>query len=101
MKNTGYVESVLPYLRGKFVEIYTGSSAKTRKYSDFDQNQKEVIRGILKDGSHDLLILEVTDRLGNSNNVYINGWAVRAIVEPQNSISIIDVYVDEHEKQDK
>jgi len=101
MKHTGYVESILPYLKGKFVEVYAGSSAKTRKYSDYEQNQKEVIRGILKDGSHDLLIVEVTDRLGNSNDVYINGWSVRAIVEPQNGISIIDVYVDEHEKQNK
>lgn len=101
MKHKGFVESVLPLLKGKLVEVYAGTYAKTRKYSDFDHQQKEVIRGILKDGDFDLLILEVMDRFGNVNLVYINGWAVTAIVEPQNGMSIIDVYHDEHEKQVK
>lgn len=105
MKHQGYVEAILPYLQDKLVEIFTGSYAKTRKYYDFDHQQKEVIRGVVRGGAGDLLMVEIGD-LGNTSNsntniVYINGWAITAIIEPKNSISIFDVYRDEHEKQEK
>jgi len=101
MKHQGYAEAVLTLLKGKSVEVYDGSDGRYRKYSDFDFQQKAVIRGILKDGVGDLLIIEVTDKFGNTNDVYVNGWAVKSIVEPKNTISIIDVYTEEHRKQSK
>lgn len=100
-KHKGFVESVLPHLKGKLVEIFTGTYAKNRKYSDFDHQQKEVIRGILKDGDCDLLIIEVADSVGNKNDVFVNGWSVTAMLEPKRGISIVDIYLDEHQKQDK
>lgn len=95
-----FVESVASYLKGKNVEVYAGTSSKSRAYSDFEVQQKEVIRGILKDAIGELLIIEVDNGI-NTNVVYVNGWSVVAILEPQNGISIIDVYVDEHTKQKK
>lgn len=96
-----YAEAVLALLKGKTVEIYEGTNGKIRKWAEFDNQQKEVIRGTLKGGSGDLLIVEVSDQFGNTNDVYINGWAVKAIVEPKNNISIIDVYIEEYKKQAK
>lgn len=96
-----YAESVLIFLKGKFVEIYEGTNGKLQKWADYENQQKEVIRGILKDSVGDLLIVEVTDILGNTNDVYINGFAVKTIIEPKNGLSIIDVYTQEQKKQSK
>lgn len=96
-----YAESVLALLKGKAVEIYEGTNGKLQKWADYENQQKEVIRGILKGGSGDLLIVEVTDDFGNKNDAYVNGWSVKVIVEPRNGISIFDVYTEEERKQSK
>jgi hypothetical protein len=101
-KNKTYIEMAFIYLKDKYVEVHTASYSKMRKYSDFDHYQKEVIRGIFKSAEGDLLIIEVFNKIGNSSNlIYVNGWSVTAIIEPKNGISIIDAYVDEHERQVK
>lgn len=96
-----YAEAVLSLLKGKRVEIYEGTNGKLQKWSDYENQQKEVIRGILKGGMGDLLIIEVYDEFGNSNDVYVNGWAVKTILEPKNNISTIDVYTNEEDKLKK
>lgn len=96
-----YAESVISLLKGKFVEIYEGTNGKLQKWSDYENQQKEVIRGVLKGGMGDLLIITVTDDVGNTNDVYINGWSVKTILEPKNNISTVDVYTNEETKQIK
>lgn len=96
-----YAQSVLSFLKGKYVEVYEGTNGKLQKWADYENQQKEVIRGILKGGVGDLLIVEVADIFGNTNDVYINGFAVKAIIEPKNGLSIIDVYTQEQKKQTK
>lgn len=102
MSRISFAESVLPYLKDKQVEIYANSSALERRYADYCITQKEVIRGILKDASGDMFIVEVSSNDGTGNNVlYINCWHVTSIIEPKNGISITECYVDEHRKQVK
>lgn len=96
-----YAESLFTKLQNKKIEVYTGSSGKDREYADFTVTYKEVIRGIFVEAIGDLMILEVTDNLGNVNNVYINGWSVVSVMEPKNKMSTFDIYVDEAEKQVK
>lgn len=102
MKCKSFAEAALFFLKGKYVEVYEGTNGKLQKWSDYENQQKEVIRGILVGGMGDLLIVEVTDiSSGLVNNVYINGWAIRTILEPKNSMSTFDVYSGEEEKQPK
>lgn len=100
MTNISFAESVLPFLKDKNVEIYTGSSEKERHYSDYDSVQKEVIRGTLKDAKGDMLIVEVTIN-HKTNLIFVNCWMVVAIIEPKNGISMDDSYCDAHAKQVK
>lgn len=100
MEERTYVEIAASFLKGKNVEVYAGTSGRSRAYSDFEVQQKEVIRGVLKDAIGELLIMEVTDG-SNTNLVYVNGWSVVAIVEPKNKMSIVNIYVDENTKQRK
>lgn len=97
-----FSSEIIKYLKNKSVEVYMGDTFRVLKYSEFDDNKKEVIRGTLIDSSGDLLILEVTDKLSFQKNiVYINGYSVKAILEPKNGIGIIDVFSGEYEKQPK
>lgn len=98
MRYVGYAEAVLHYLKDKTVEVYVGTFDKTRKYYDFDQQVKQVLRGILKDANGELLILEIKDPLGNNNLVYLNGSNIISIVEPYNGMATMDIYVDEKQK---
>ena len=96
-----YVELVTALLKGKTIEVYEGTNGKIQKWNDYDNQQKELIRGVLKDGVGDLLIVEVTDDFGNTNIAYINGWNVKLIVEPKNSMSMLDIYIPDEKKQVK
>lgn len=100
--NKSFAESVLPYLKDKQVEVYANSSSLERRYSDFEVTQKEVIRGILKDASGDMFVIEISSVDGYSTNtVFVNCWHVTSIIEPKNNISLTECYVDEHKKQPK
>ncbi len=100
MEDRTFVEIAASFLKGKNIELYAGTSGRSRAYSDFEVQQKEVIRGVLKDAIGELLIVEVADG-PNTNLVYINGWSVVAIVEPKNGMSMVNIYVDENTKQIK
>ncbi len=100
MSEKSFAESIFERLGGKRVEVFTGTSSKTREYVDFSYSTKEVIRGNLVDAEGDLLTLEVSGPEG-ANLVYINAWFVTAIMEPKNKVSIVDVYCDEYDKQSK
>ncbi len=96
-----YVQNILPFVQDKVVEVYTGGTAKDRKYADYTVSYKEVIKGKVLSGQEDLLVLEVSDGDGNFNTVYINAWAIVAIIEPKNKISMFDIYIEESQKQVK
>lgn len=96
-----YVETLVPFLKGKKIEVYTGGNAKDREYSDYTIQYKEVIRGIFVDAIGDVLMVEISDVEGNSNVVYLNSWTIVAIIEPKNKLSMFDAYCDESEKQEK
>lgn len=97
-----FAESVLPFLKEKRVEIYANSSSLERTYADYHVTQKEVVRGILKDASGDMFIVEVSSNDGTRTNlIFINCWHVTSIIEPKNGIALTDSYVDEHKKQVK
>lgn len=95
-----YGEAVYSQLKDRKVEIFLGSNSKSHEYLDYSVNQKEVIRGTLRNAVGDLLVVEVGcgDR---TNLAYINIWNVIMIVEPKNGISVIDVYCDAASKQAK
>lgn len=101
MIGLSFAEAIFEKLQGKRVEVYTGSSSKTREYADFSYSTKEVVRGILKEASGDLIVLEVTGPEGATNLAYLNCWNVVAILEPKNKVSIVDIYGDEFDKQVK
>ncbi|HLG26271.1 MAG TPA: hypothetical protein VI423_00630 [Paenisporosarcina sp.] len=94
-------ETLLVHLKDKRIEVYTGSSAREREYADFTIAHKDVIRGVLRDASGDLMVIEVVNNAGHSNLIYVNCWTVTAVVEPKNGMSIVDMYCDEHKKQVK
>lgn len=96
-----YVETLIPFLKGKKIEVYTGSSSKDREYSDHTIQYKEVIRGRFIDAIGDLLMIEISDVEGRTNIVYVNSWVIVAIIEPKNKLSMFDAYCDESEKQEK
>lgn len=97
---SSYVESLLPFLQGKRVEVYTGGNSKDREYLDYTVSYKEVVRGKFIDAVGDVMILEISDK-GNTNLIYLNGWSITAVIEPKNKLSMFDAYSDEAEKQVK
>lgn len=97
---SSYVESLIPFLKGKRVEVYTGGNSKDREYLDFTIQYKEVVRGIFVDAVGDVLIIEISDK-GNTNRIYLNSWCITAVIEPKNRLSMFDAYCDEAEKQAK
>ncbi len=101
MAGETFGELLMQRMRDKRIEVYLGSSAKTREYADFSVDHKEVIRGVLRDAVGDLMVVEVFDKANNSNLVYVNCWCVTAVLEPQNKISVIDVFCDAAAKQVK
>lgn len=98
---TSFVEGLVPFLKGKKVEVYTGGNSKDREYMDFTVSYKEVVRGKFVDAVGDVLIIEIQDGAGNTNNIFLNTWCVTAVIEPKNRISMFDAYCDEAEKQVK
>lgn len=96
-----FAESMLSILKNKNVEMYVGSSGKERQYADYNVSHKETIRGKFVDAFDEVFVIEVTNRDGSSNLIYVNSRAVVAMIEPQNSISIVDSFCDEYERQPK
>ena len=89
-----YVEMLLLNLKDKPVEIYTGDANKTHMYSDYQIEQKQVIKGILKDGSGDCLVLECTSRTNVKSLIFINSWAIHAVMEDVEGTSFMELFVD-------
>lgn len=97
-----FAEALLKRLKGQNVEIYSGDVAITRQYSQDSIMMKDVLRGKLIDAEGELLILEYTDLITlNTTLVYINAWNVRAIVKPENALSMTDIFNSEHERVKK
>lgn len=101
MNEKSFIECVAEILTGKFVEVYVGTTGFVRKYADHETSHKDVIRGILKETTHNMLVMDVEDGTGARNNVYVNVWSITCIIEPKNGMSTIDVFFDEHEKTKK
>lgn len=96
-----FAEAIIKRLRNKKVEIYLGDSGRTQEWNDYAETQKSVIRGVLLDADSECFVVLYTNKLGKSNEIYINSWCVSSILEPKNGISIVDVYCDESNRQDK
>jgi hypothetical protein len=95
-----YGELICKRLKDKKVEIFLGTNSKSHEYLDYSVSRKEVVRGIVRDAEGDLLIIEISKH-GQTNLVYLNIWNIYMVVEPKNSISIVDVYCDADSKQVK
>ena len=89
----------LKRLIGENVEVYCGQSRRTVKYSDYDYNEKAVVRGELIEVSDDCIVVKVTksNPIGgvHSNDMFINTWSITAVCVPQDKLSMIDMWKDE------
>lgn len=101
MSYHSYAEGLLASLKNKKIEIYTGDTSRVQEYSDYSLSQKSVIRGVLRDCLGDCVVVECTDSRGATNLVYLNGWSITAVMEPKNNLSIVDIFINESEKQEK
>ena len=93
-----YTEALLANLKDKAVEIYTGDANKTHMYSDFQIDQKQVVKGILKDGGGDWLMIECLSSTGIKSLVFINSWAIHAVMEDVDGVSFMDLFIDSNLK---
>lgn len=89
-----YVETLLLNFKDKPIEIYTGDAYKTHIYSDYEISRKQVLKGILRDGCGDCLVLECTSRMGVKTMVFVNSWAIHAVMEDVEGTSFMEIFVD-------
>jgi hypothetical protein len=100
-----YVDG-LKGLIGESVEIYCGSSKRTVQYSDYEINERAVVRGKLKNIVGDCIVVECSFKNGetlkvHTNDIYINAWSVSGVCVPDASLSIVDMFIEESSKQPK
>ena len=91
-------------LIGQNVEIYCGSSRRSVKYADFDIDEKSVVRGKLTRIIGDCIVVECRFKNGetlqhHTNDIFINAWSICAVCVPDESLSMVDMFVDEGKKQ--
>jgi hypothetical protein len=80
------IDSLLPVLRGKLLEISIGDEYEELQMSDHVKKINGVIYGVLKDIVDDFLILDCyyinqKGLLSDGNIVYVNSWAIKVFTE--------------------
>lgn len=101
MTNSSYAETILLHLKGKTIEVYSGDSNRTHIYLDYEINNSQVIKGTLKDAVGECLMIECAQANGAKSLVYINSWAVTAIVESAVGISFSEILIDSKAEKPK
>ncbi len=94
----GYAVAALEMYKDKFVEIYMGDSATSLQFADCSVNQKNVVRGRLRDAIGDGLVLECEVN-HQKQNVLINVWSIVIIMELEGHGNISDIYIDEFKEK--
>jgi hypothetical protein len=97
LKTHGFAAAALELYKGKVVEINTGEVQTTLLFHDHTQDQKSIVRGILKDAVGDALILQCNVN-GESHDVLINCWSISALMELKGVGNLKDVYIDEYKR---
>ncbi len=88
-----FIAAIIMKLQDKEVEVYLGDSGYSLKYSEYDFNLKNIIRGKVKEGIGDCLILEVGDI--KKSEVFVNSWSIKCIVPVDDPHFIKDVFTHE------
>jgi hypothetical protein len=77
-----YLEAVGRHLMGQPVQIFYDTNAGTNNYSDFDVNQKCVLRGTLVGVSGNMLTVRCEVFTGERSyitDVHLSGWGIIGI----------------------
>ena len=90
-----YAEVIGSLLMNEEVEVYTGESVGAVNYSDYDVEQKAVVKGIIRGAQGQVLILEVridTAMESRTTTAYMNGWYIKGINKVADGIPIAMVF---------
>lgn len=91
-----FLEGILHYCQGKEVEVYCGDVKTMLKFNEKDISYKNILRGIVKEGWGDCLVLTVTEN-NHEADIYINSWSIKSVLPLNNHFSMKNMYMDEHE----
>lgn len=91
-----YLAGILHYCVGKEVEIYSGDTKTLLKFNEKDISYKNIIKGIVKEGFGDCLVLTITEN-DLTTDIYINAWSIKSVLPVNKNFSIKNIYSDEHE----
>ena len=90
-----YAEVIGELLLDKEVEVYTGESVGATHYSDYDVEQKAVVKGTIRGAKGQVLILEVevvTSMEARTTLSYMNGWYIKGINQVSDGVPIAMVF---------
>jgi hypothetical protein len=76
MKIPGIGQSIFEVYGGEAVSVLINGSSGRRMYSDFEHEEMIIIKGTIKSGHGDVLILQCDD-----GEVLVNGYQVRAVMK--------------------
>jgi hypothetical protein len=93
-----FAAAILHHLKDQEVELYCGDVRTTRLFADYERAQKNVLRCVIKDALGDCLIVECNKRQGSAT-VFVNVWAIKAIVRVNDPLFISDIFEDEEQLQ--
>lgn len=99
-----FAAAILHNLKDKFVEINCGDVRTVLTFSDFEVNQKNLIRGYVRDAMGDCLMVEVKRNSvpPQAAIVYVNVWAIKCLMEiSAGNMHMRDIYEDEEFRSDR
>lgn len=95
-----FAAGILKHLKNEEVEIYCGDVKTTLQFHDYNVQQKNVIRGFIKDAIGDAIIVEC-EKSNKKGIVFLNVWSIKAIIKIKDSLFIADIFEDEEENLKK
>ena len=90
-----YAEAIASLLMDENVEVYTGESVGSTHYSDYDVEQKAVVKGTIRGAKGQVLIVEVrvdTPMESRTTTAYVNGWYIKGINKTADGVPIAMVF---------
>lgn len=96
-----YSAALLQTLKDVEVEVYCGDIKTTQVLHDYTVQEKNVLRGIIRDAVGDCVMIEC-HKNNLKTTVFLNVWSIKAVVKMADPLFIKDVFSSEESfKQDK
>lgn len=89
-----FAAAIVKHLKDQEVELYCGDIKTTMQFHDFNIQQKNVIRGTIKDATGDAIIIEC-NRNGKTGIVFLNVWSIKTIIRVEDPLFMADIFEDE------